>query len=350
MSEPTNPTRVPRLDDEVDGLDCFAAEGAPFVDEADDAAVFHYEEVLPAVRVASLPATTARQVPKAAVARQPEVPPAARIALPEWRRSWPGARVTIVALVLVVVGVIGMWMTMQRERPVTSVAVAPVTPAARPQPSVTSASPDARSTPAAPAAPAATRPRDTATQASPRASTVEAPPLRRAAVPPARVSSSPASSSEAARPAPLEARPAVAIEAPVVVATPELVKAERAAEAAPAVAAIVTPPSDRASIERVLQQYRDAYDRLDAPSAAVIWPRVDTRALSRAFSTLASQDLSFERCDLAITGVKARAQCTGEIRYVRRVGDQEPRVRRMSWSFAFERVSDRWQIAQVTAD
>ena len=157
-------------------------------------------------------------------------------------------------------------------------------------------------------------------------------------------------SPEVARPALLEATPAVPIEAPVVVATPEFVKAEPAAEALAARAAIVTPPTDRASIERVLQQYREAYDRLDAPSAAVIWPRVDTRALSRAFSTLASQDVSFDRCDLDITGVKASAQCTGEIRYVRRVGDQAPRTRRMSWSFALERVSDRWQIAQVNAN
>ena len=100
----------------------------------------------------------------------------------------------------------------------------------------------------------------------------------------------------------------------------------------------------------MLQAYRDAYDRLDAPSAAAIWPRVDTRALNRAFSTLAEQDVSFDKCDLAITGTKANATCTGEIRYVRRVGDQVPRVRHVSWLFALERVSDRWQIAQVTAD
>ena len=361
MSEPPDPTRVPRLDDEVDGLDCFAVEGASSVDEADDAAVFEYEEVLPAVRVASLPAVTARQVRQPVLASQPEVSPAMRIAPPAWLRSWPGVRVTAVAVVLLLVGVIGMWMTMRRERPAASVAVAPVTPAARSQSSVPSVSPDTRSTAAAPAAPVATLPRDTATTASPRLlSTAEAPPVRRAAVPPATVSSSPAISSgiavpdsalsDRARPAPLEAAPVAPIDTPVIVAAPEFVKAEPEAEAAAARASIITPPSDRASIERVLQQYRDAYDRLDAPSAAVIWPRVDTRALSRAFSTLASQDVSFERCNLAIFGVKASAQCTGEIRYVRRVGDQEPRVRRMSWSFAFERVSDRWQIAQVTAD
>jgi hypothetical protein len=133
-------------------------------------------------------------------------------------------------------------------------------------------------------------------------------------------------------------------------AAPEVVRAEPEAPRAAAAPAVITPPSDRSSIERVLQAYREAYDRLDAPSAAVIWPRVDTRALSRAFSTLSEQDLSFESCDLNIAGAEAKARCIGEIRYVRRVGDQAPRVRKMSWSFALERVSDRWQIAQVTAD
>ena len=38
MSEPIEPARRPDFDDEADGLDCFAAERASVVDEADDAA------------------------------------------------------------------------------------------------------------------------------------------------------------------------------------------------------------------------------------------------------------------------------------------------------------------------
>ena len=137
-----------------------------------------------------------------------------------------------------------------------------------------------------------------------------------------------------------------------IAATPSDVRIEPAQDTARALAApaVIVPPSDRSSIERVLEAYRDAYERLDAPSAAVIWPRVDTRALSRAFSTLAQQDVLFDSCDLDITGATAKARCVGEIRYVRRVGDQTPRVRRMSWSFTLERVSYRWQIARVSAD
>ena len=127
--------------------------------------------------------------------------------------------------------------------------------------------------------------------------------------------------------------------------------APRETERSAVPSAVVSPVlTDRAAIDRVLHTYEDSYDRLDAPSAAAIWPRVDTRALSRAFSTLAQQDMSFDRCDVNILGERATARCTGAIRYVRRVGDQDPRVRQLSWSFALERVSDRWQIASVTAE
>jgi hypothetical protein len=301
INEPGDPARRPGLDDESDGLDCFAAEGASVVDEADDAAV---------LRIA---------------------------AQPLWQLSWPGIRVTAVAAVLVVVGVIGMWVSLGGDRPTRTVAVPSHVPS---------------SVPSSPAPPAAVVPRETVARVTqPQAVTAAAPPRPSVAPRAAAISPVPPVTTVEPRPgAPLEAPPVVPEESPVVIATPEVVTAPLASEAAAARAAIVTPPSDRTSIERVLQQYRDAYDRLDAPSAAVIWPRVDTRALARAFSTLSEQDLSFDSCNLDIAVTKAQARCVGEIRYVRRVGDQEPRVRRMSWSFAFERVSDRWQIAQVTAD
>jgi hypothetical protein len=360
MSDPIDPTRRPTLDDETNGLDCFGTESITIVDTADDsAAAIEFEEVLPAVRVASLP-----PVP---VARAEAPQPPQRYAMPvirlspppAWYRSahWPGTQVTAVAVVFLLVGLIGMWMNTLRTKPVASVAVAP-TRAATPARSAPPVSPSA-----VPAPPARTAPQ-------PAPAIMAAQPSRLAAAPttstgstvlpnstarstPRTLSAEPADVPEAARPVAPAATAATPIERPIVAAPPEVVRAEPVIEApAPAareaVAAVV--PTDRSSIERVLAQYRDAYDRLDAPSAAVIWPRVDTRALSRAFSTLAQQDVSFDRCDLNITGVKANAQCTGEIRYVRRVGDQEPRVRRMSWSFAFERVADRWQIAQVTAD
>lgn len=106
---------------------------------------------------------------------------------------------------------------------------------------------------------------------------------------------------------------------------------------------------DRAAIEQLLLNYRDAYRRLDAASAASIFPRVDTRALNRAFSTIVQQDMRFERCSLKLDDQQASALCIGEIEYVQRTGDQSPKTQSLTWTFEFARRSDRWEISSIDA-
>jgi hypothetical protein len=326
MSATTEPTRRPGLDNEADGLDCFESEAVAVIDTADDADVF-LEEAIPPVAMGGV------------------------------RDFWQRARGHRYVLKYAVFVVIPMMLVTAVEilrepvRPAPGEADARSTRAPAAQPLVATAPP-----PSVPLTESKPAPIVESRETTPEV-VVAVPPRVPVAVPvpraiaprEARATAATALTDAASRPVvPLSA----AIENPIVSAPPAVVRAEPAPEAPRAVpvAAIITPPSDRVSIERVLEQYRDAYDRLDAPSAAVIWPRVDTRALSRAFSTLAEQDLSFDSCDLDIAGAQAKARCVGEIRYVRRVGDPAPRVRRLSWSFALERVSDRWQIAQVTAN
>jgi hypothetical protein len=337
MDDSMDSTRNPDLDDEVEGLDCFAIEGV-VIDSADDtAALVDTSPALPAVQTVS---------PRAL----PVVRTAAQDAWQQWSHRGPWVRRFVVACTVLALGGLTLMLIEPADRPPSIAADKPapspvVTPRAQPAPPI--ARPAAEPAVARTVEPSrATAPTATARTIAP----VVPAPARLSSVPPEIPSTAPAAASEAgARLVLPEPAPAPA----VIVATPEVVRAEPAPDAPlPAAAALsaIVAPTDRSSIERVLQAYRDAYDRLDAPSAAVIWPRVDTRALNRAFSTLAQQDVSFERCDLDITGGKANAKCTGEIRYVRRVGDQVPRTRKLSWLFALERVSDRWQIAQVTAD
>ena len=110
-----------------------------------------------------------------------------------------------------------------------------------------------------------------------------------------------------------------------------------------------TVSSERAAIRGVIDAYRAYCERLDAVSAATLWRGVDTRALSRAFSTLSSQTLAFDQCDIEVAGARAAVVCNGTLSYVRRVGDQTPQSRRLSWSFDLERIADRWMISGVTA-
>jgi len=113
----------------------------------------------------------------------------------------------------------------------------------------------------------------------------------------------------------------------------------------------------RTAIRQLLDAYRESYDRLDAVSAARLWPGVDTAALSRAFSTLASQQVEFDSCSLDVNQglpsgahyTKATAVCTGSVRYVRRVGNPAPQSRALAWTFELDRSSGRWLISAVKA-
>jgi hypothetical protein len=123
---------------------------------------------------------------------------------------------------------------------------------------------------------------------------------------------------------------------------PVFVEAERVPDAP-------RPPSDQERIRALLDAYTAAYERLDAVSAASLWPGVDTRALTRAFSTLSRQDVSFNRCDIGVAGTLATARCQGVIEYVPRVGETTPQSRTTAWVFALDRRAGEWRITNVSA-
>lgn len=129
-----------------------------------------------------------------------------------------------------------------------------------------------------------------------------------------------------------------------------LVRAE-ATLRAPEPAAVTRTALDRdeSDIRNLLDAYRDSYDRRDAVSTARLWPGVDTAALSRAFGTIASQQLDFEQCSLDVIGQRATARCNGSLQYVRRIGSDSPRSRSLSWDFEFDRSTGQWLISRVSA-
>ncbi len=107
--------------------------------------------------------------------------------------------------------------------------------------------------------------------------------------------------------------------------------------------------SARAAVAQVLETYRRSFNALDAASVAAVWPEADAPALAQAFSTLRYQSLSFERCDVRLTGAdRALASCEGSISAVSKVGDTAAVQRRAgSWTIALHRVAERWLIASV---
>jgi len=105
--------------------------------------------------------------------------------------------------------------------------------------------------------------------------------------------------------------------------------------------------TDEMDVQTVLQRYERAYGQLDARAAQAVWPSVDVRALTRAFQGLESQALEFDRCELAVQGAVASADCLGRATYVRRVGSKAPRTEARAWSFRLRKIDDDWQILKV---
>jgi hypothetical protein len=156
-------------------------------------------------------------------------------------------------------------------------------------------------------------------------------------------------------PTPLLSAPATTPHAPLALSpAPEPIAPPARAEAVastpePAAVTSTAIERDEREIRGLLDAYRDSYDRRDAVSTARLWPGVNTAALSRAFGTLASQQLNFEQCALDVIGERATVRCSGSLQYVRRIGTAAPQSRAAFWDFELDRSTGQWLIRRVTA-
>src|SRR5207244_8992981 len=107
---------------------------------------------------------------------------------------------------------------------------------------------------------------------------------------------------------------------------------------------------DEQLVQRALQQYRVAYEGLDARSAHAVWPAVNQAALARAFGDLESQSLVFDACDIKLRGDAATAMCSGRARYVTKIGNREPRVEPRVWNFTLHKLGSDWKIEAARAE
>ncbi|MEO6238991.1 MAG: hypothetical protein ABIQ52_18500 [Vicinamibacterales bacterium] len=117
--------------------------------------------------------------------------------------------------------------------------------------------------------------------------------------------------------------------------------------AAPRESSTPAEPSDEPLVRSALDRYAQAYSALDADAAQRVWPRVDRTALSRAFETLASQQVSLGDCAVDVTGATARATCSGSATWAPRVGSGSARTDARRWSFDLAKSGEGWQIVNA---
>jgi hypothetical protein len=264
--------------------------------------------------------------------------------------------------------------TAGRSGPVEPTAEPPITQAQVPEPRPSLRSPPTQSAVVPRTEPASVTPPPAAASRS-APPTSEAARSAGAAAPPSEAAAPPSeptarSSESVARPSEAAARSSETVARPFERA-PERVAAERIPEptrtpdalpsAEPATAsgapahvaavnnaAAVAPPvvDPREPVRHTIERYRTAYEQLDAGAARAVWPAVDQGALARAFSSLSSQQLTFEGCTVDVTGATARANCRGRARVVPRVGGGSETARR-EWRFWLREANGRWVIERA---
>jgi hypothetical protein len=132
----------------------------------------------------------------------------------------------------------------------------------------------------------------------------------------------------------------------------------RAVVPTPPSAPVASPPSSTAAsplepqtraIATVLNRYEQAFSALDANAAQAVWPSVDVKALGRAFDQLDEQTFALEGCNINVAGARAEAECGGNTRYIRKVGNRALRVEPRHWHFRLRQRDDQWVIDAVDA-
>lgn len=107
--------------------------------------------------------------------------------------------------------------------------------------------------------------------------------------------------------------------------------------------------ADRAAVRQTLDQYVDAFERMNVAAAAEVWPSVDRRALSRAFAALKSQGMDFDSCEVDVYDMTAVARCSGSVEFVPRIGGGSTRLAQQEWRFSMRKLPAGWKIEDVAA-
>lgn len=190
---------------------------------------------------------------------------------------------------------------------------------------------------------------------------IPAPPASRelAAEKPAPPPAGPTPAPAVATPAPAAVPPPVAVaappsavaiaETPVVTSTPSAASTASREPASPRSAPSTEAVNETAAVRAALAKYANAYSELDAAAVAAVWPSVDGAGLRRAFGALDAQQVTFDRCDVQVSGAAGRATCVGSAMWRPKIGGGNAREQNRTWTFVLKNAGGSWQIVKSDA-
>ena len=133
---------------------------------------------------------------------------------------------------------------------------------------------------------------------------------------------------------------------PVSLVSPPAPAPPPAAEARPR-ALVPEVVDERAAVLATLRRYEAAYSALDARAVRTEWPTVNQAALSRAFESLAEQNIRLGNCAVTVRAPTARATCHGTATWVPRIGGGKAREDRRTWTFSLAQRDQLWSIVSA---
>jgi hypothetical protein len=111
----------------------------------------------------------------------------------------------------------------------------------------------------------------------------------------------------------------------------------------------VEPVNETTAVRVALAKYASAYSDLDAAAVAAVWPSVDRAGLRKAFSALDAQQVTFDHCDVQVSGAAGRATCVGSAMWRPKIGGGNAREQNRTWTFLLKNAGGSWQIVKSDA-
>jgi hypothetical protein len=116
-----------------------------------------------------------------------------------------------------------------------------------------------------------------------------------------------------------------------------------ATPARPPEPAAPSPLEARAPIRNVIQDYADAYSRLDSSAVKRVFPSINERALASGFSGLKSQIVHVLNEQFqSLTDSEATVSCTWDVNFVPKVGGQQHDTRTIT--LRLQKTNSGWVI------